>query len=67
MLWNFWRFKMKYNTVCHLGFTINHDTEEPDELENVEAIRTAILKRLASMTDRQILGEIEFGETIDDE
>ena len=58
---------MKYNTVCYLGFTINHDTEEPDELENVGAIRIAILDRLASMTDNQILGEIEFGETIDDE
>ena len=58
---------MKYNTVCHLGFTINHDTEEPDGIENVGAIRIAILDRLASMTDSQILGEIEFGETIDDE
>ena len=58
---------MKYNTVCHLGFTINHDTEEPDEIENVGAIRIAILDRLASMTDRQILGEIEYGETIDGE
>ena len=58
---------MKYYTVCYLGFVIKHDTKEPDELENVEAIRTAILKRLASMTDNQILGEIEYGETIDDE
>ena len=58
---------MKYDTVCYLGFVIKHDTEEPDELENVESIRIAILKRLASMTDRQILGEIEYGETIDDE
>ena len=58
---------MKYNTVCHLGFTINHDTEEPDEIENVGAIRIAILDRLAALTDRQILGEIEYGETIDDE
>ena len=67
MLWNFWRFKMKYDTVCYLGFVIKHDTKEPDELENVGAIRIAILDRLASMTDSQILGEIEYGETIDDE
>jgi hypothetical protein len=58
---------MKYDTVCYLGFVIKHDTKEPDELENVGAIRIAILDRLASMTDNQILGEIEYGETIDDE
>ena len=58
---------MKYDTVCYLGFVIKHDTKDQDELENVGAIRIAILDRLASMTDNQILGEIEYGETIDDE
>jgi len=56
----------KYDTVCYLGFTIKHDTEEPDVLENVGAIRLSILDKVASMTDSQILGEIEYGETIDD-
>tara|TARA_R100001163_G_scaffold60447_1_gene49745 strand:+ start:784 stop:972 length:189 start_codon:yes stop_codon:yes gene_type:complete len=56
---------MKYDTVCFLGFAIQHDTKEPDVLENVRAIRLAILNRLARMTDKEILSEIEFGETID--
>ena len=58
---------MKYDTVCYLGFIIKHNTKEPDVLKNVGAIRLAILNRLARMTDKQILSEIEFGETIDDE
>tara|TARA_R100001015_G_C4494931_1_gene71316 strand:- start:56 stop:238 length:183 start_codon:yes stop_codon:yes gene_type:complete len=57
----------KYDTVCYLGFTIKHDTEEPSVLENVRAIRSAILSKVASMTDQEILSEIEYGETIDDE
>ena len=46
---------MKYDTVCFLGFAIQHDTKEPDVLENVGAIRLAILNRLARMTDKEIL------------
>ena len=58
---------MKYNTVCHLGFTVNHDTEEPDDFKNISTIRLAIFDRLASLTDEELLSEIEFGERIDDE
>ena len=55
---------MAYDTVCFLGFTIKHDTKKPDVLENVGAIRLSILDRVASMTDSQLLDEIEYGETI---
>ena len=56
----------KYDTVCYLGFTIKHDTEVPNVSENVSKIRSAILFKIASMTDKEILSEIEYGETIDD-
>ena len=41
----------KYDTVCYLGFTIKHNTEEPNVLENVGAIRLSALSKIASMTD----------------
>tara|TARA_R100000742_G_C4268426_1_gene86797 strand:- start:149 stop:337 length:189 start_codon:yes stop_codon:yes gene_type:complete len=56
----------KYDTVCYLGFTIKHNTEEPNVLENVSKIRLAMLSKIASMTDQEILSEIEYGETIDE-
>ena len=56
----------KYDTVCYLGFTIKHDTEVPNVTENVSKIRSAILSKVASMTDEEILSEIEYGETIDE-
>jgi hypothetical protein len=56
----------KYDTVCYLGFTIKHDTKVPNVSENLSQIRSAILSKVASMTDEEILSEIEYGETIDD-
>ena len=55
---------MKYDTIGFLGFNLKHDTTEPNVLENAKAIRYAIINRLASMTDKEILSEIEFGGTI---
>ena len=56
----------KYDTVCYLGFTIKHDTKVLNVSENLNKIRLAIFSKVASMTDEEILSEIEYGETIDD-
>ena len=57
---------MKYNTVGYLGFTVDHDDESWRYIES-NNIRNAILNRLASMTDSELYGEIDWGETIDNE
>jgi len=56
---------MKYNTVGYLGFTVNHEDDRVF-IEDKD-IRTAILTRLASMTDEELQSEIDWGETIENE
>ena len=57
---------MKYNTVGYLGFSVDHQKDTGRDIESKD-IRTAILNRLASMTDSELYSEIEWGETIDNE
>jgi len=57
---------MKYNTVGYLGFSVDHQKESWRYIESKD-IRTAILNRLASMTDSELHSEIDWGETIDNE
>ena len=57
---------MKYNTVGYLGFSVDHQKESWRTIETKD-IRLAILIRLASMTDSELFGEIDWGETIDNE
>ena len=58
---------MKYNTVGFLGFTVDHEEELHHVALEPKDIRTAILNRLASMTDSELYDEIELGETVDNE
>jgi hypothetical protein len=56
---------MKYNTTGFLGFKVDH---EDDRIFIADKdIRTAILNRLASMTDEELSSEIDWGETIENE
>jgi len=57
--------KNNFDTVCWIGFTFIHETEKPDCYDNVSLIRQAIINKVASLTDDEILGEIDFGETIE--
>ena len=57
---------IKYNTVGYLGFTVDHQKGAYLYIESRD-IRTAILNRLASMTDSELYSEIEWGETVDNE
>ena len=57
---------MKNNTVAYLGFTVDHQKGDYLYIESRD-IRTAILNRLASMTDSELYSEIEWGETVDNE
>jgi hypothetical protein len=57
--------KYKYNTVGYLGFSIDHE-DNRIFIEDKD-IRTAILNRLASMTDEELESEIDWGETIENE
>ena len=38
--------KMKYNSRGFLGFSVDHETEDPDESVRADDIRKAIIKRL---------------------
>ena len=58
---------MKYNTIGYLGFTVDHEEELHHVSLEPKDIRTAILNRLASMTDSELYDEIELRETIDNE
>ena len=58
---------MKYNTVGFLGITVDHEEELHHVALEPKDIRTAILNRLASMTDSELYDEIELGETVDNE
>lgn len=56
---------MKYNTEGFLSFTVDH--EDDRIFVEDKTIRTAILTRLASMTDEELQSEITWGDTIDNE
>ena len=58
---------MKYNSIGFLGFTVDHEEELHHVALEPKDIRTAILNRLASMTDSELYSEIEWGETVDNE
>jgi len=52
---------MTFNTVGYLDFTIEH---EDDRIFIADKdLRTAILNRLASMTDEELSSEIDWDET----
>ena len=55
-----------YNSIGFLGFTVEHQKGSWRYIESRD-IRTAILNRLASMTDSELDSEIEWGETVDNE
>ncbi len=56
--------RYRFDTVCALSFTFLHGSKIPNKRKNVPAIREAILDKVSSMTDDEIIYHIEYGETI---
>ena len=55
--------KMKYNSRGFLGFSVNHETEDPDESVRADDIRKAIIKRLADLNDEDLISSVELDDT----
>ena len=41
----------KYNSVGHIAFTVEHDTEDPYESLNIDHIRKRLLSRIIDLTN----------------
>ena len=55
--------KMKYNSRGFLGFSVDHETEDPDESVGADDIRKAIIKRLADLNDEDLISSVELDDT----
>ncbi len=55
--------KMKYNSRGFLGFSVDHETEDPDESVRADDIRKAIIKRLAHLNDEELISSVELDDT----
>ena len=55
--------KMKYNSRGFLGFSVDHETEDPDESVGADDIRKAIIKRLADFNDEDLISSVELDDT----
>ena len=52
-----------YNSRGFLGFSVNHETENPDESVRADDIRKAIIKRLADLNDEDLILSVELDDT----
>ena len=55
--------KMKYNSRGFLGFSVDHETEDPDESVRADDIRKAIIKRVADLNDEDLISSVELDDT----
>ena len=55
-----------YSSVGSLLFTVEHEEESIDSVKASD-VRTNILKRLASLTDEDLLSVIELDDTVEEE
>jgi len=54
---------MTYNSMGFLGFSVNHETEDPYLSVTADDLRKAIIKRLADCSDSDLLSEVELSDT----
>jgi hypothetical protein len=54
---------MKYNSRGFLGFSVDHETKDPDESVRADHIRKAIIKRLADLNDEDLISSVELDDT----
>jgi len=55
-----------YSSVGSLMFSVEHEEESVDSVKASD-VRTNILKRLASLTDEDLLSAVELHDTINEE
>lgn len=59
------RLKVEYNSRGFLGFSVNHKTENSDNSVSADDIRKAIIKRLADLTDEDLIQCVELDDTVE--
>ena len=55
--------KKQYNSRGFLGFSVNHETEDPDISVKADDIRKAIVKRLEALDDEDLISSVELDDT----
>ena len=56
---------MKYNSRGFLGFSVDHETKDSDNSVRADDIRKAIIKRLADLTDEDLIQSVELDDTVE--
>ena len=55
--------KKQYNSLGFLGFSVNHETEDPDASVKADDIRKAIIKKLEDLNDEDLISSVELNDT----
>ena len=55
---------MKYNSRGFLGFSVNHETENWENSVTADAIRKAIIEKLSTLNDEDLISFVELDDTI---
>jgi len=55
---------MKYNSRGFLGFSVNHETENWENSVTADAIRKAIIEKLSTLNDEDLISVVELDDTI---
>ena len=55
---------MKYNSRGFLGFSVNHETENWENSVTADAIRKAIIEKLSTLNDEDLISVVELNDTI---
>jgi len=55
---------MKYNSRGFLGFSVNHETENWENSVTADAIRKAIIEKLSTLNDEDLISVVELEDTI---
>jgi len=55
---------MKYNSRGFLGFSVNHETENWENSVTADPIRKAIIEKLSTLNDEDLISVVELNDTI---
>ena len=54
----------KYNSRGFLGFSVNHETANCGNFVTADDVRKAIIKKLATLSDEDLISVVELDDTI---
>ena len=57
---------MSYNHMFFIGFSVDVDTEDPEEIQ-AETLREGILNRLNSLSDADLVDACDWSDSYDNE